>query len=154
MKLVQPLILLTLSILFITSCGKDEDESIVGTWKLKELDASACMVDDFPNPTFESTADGLCFEEDGQKLCVDLCLTFNENGTVTLMSTFDVEAGGIMFSESDTETGTWTENGSQIEICDEDNECVMVNRSSSGSINFSDFDEDLDCQVNWTLEKA
>ena len=147
-------LLYSLLCLFIfNSCGKDEQFQAEGKWNLTEFSTSGCADAEFENVTFNQTDDGLCFERDGQKACVDICLTLNADGTALFETTYALDAGGFVLSDRDELSGTWMLEGDILTLC-EDMECDAINiAQSDNKIVITDFDDDLECSVSLTLEK-
>lgn len=142
------------SIVLLSSCGKDDEFDPVGTWALVALSTSGCTDDEVNNLTFSfSDEDGLCVDQDGQTLCVDITFTFKADGTVDTDSRFVIDTGGIRLSETDMDSGTWTYLDGVLEICF-DGDCESINISgSSDRISLSQYDDDLECTFSISIER-
>ena len=142
------------SVFLISSCSKDDEFDPVGTWRLVDLETTGCNDADFNSLDFMFTNDdGLCAEQDNQSFCVDITFVFSGDGTVDINSKFNILAGGIMLSDMDMTTGTWTQTETSLEVC-ADNECQNISITASDDrITLSQYDEDLECTLTLVIEK-
>ena len=144
-------ILFTAFLLF-TSCGEEEGSdpgSLPGSYKIIKLVLSSC--DDPELNTNLDFSDSDCITELGIEFCLDGTLTLSQNGTLTASFTLDA----LGFSESTTESGTYTVEGNSITFCDNSNDCETGEIRDNGdeiTIKFPP-DED-DCVLTITAEKV
>lgn len=111
---------ITLILLTFSSCKKDEEQSIVGTWNLSSIDANEAI--DMNNDKIYNT--DVLKEVDG---CFDLIYEFKSNGTlvVTIKSSPESYQNGQLITditkcETETITGNWKidETNTKLTISD------------------------------------
>ena len=141
-----------ISFLMFTSCGEDEGNdpaSLSGSYKIIKLVLSNC--DDPDLNTNLDFSDNDCVTELGIEFCLDGTLTLSDNGTLT--ASFTLSALG--FSDSTTESGTYTVDGNSITFCDSSNDCEKGTiRDNGDEITISFPPDEDDCVLTITAEKV
>lgn len=117
------------------ACSDDDGDggggSIEGRWQMTFVETSDCN-DPADNTQFDLTTDN-CFEVFGVETCFDIVYQFNADGTYESIATTTTTALGQTTTDTDTEAGTYTVNGNNITICDDDNDCSMGQFTVSGN---------------------
>lgn len=106
---MKPLHLITLFIatFLLSSCSDDSSESIIGTWKLTNVEVlPGCNEPEIENFTVE---DG-CITVEGESSCITFI--FSEGDIAQLSSTFENE------TETFNLTYTYNEGSDVIRVCD------------------------------------
>lgn len=107
-------VLLCLSILFISSCGSDDhSDDIVGTWQLTLVGAFTCDNEE-DNFSINIETNNGCYIEDGEEVCLSGTVTITDSGNVTLLLESTIQ--GVTFPETTISTITVNEDDS-ITIC-------------------------------------
>lgn len=146
MKTLKLFTLLFVSV-FIFSCKKDDPKDLIlGEWKASKIVTSGCTdPTDNQNLTFTNG----CYTE--TLLGIELCLTLNFKNDGTYITTTKSTFLGTPSTE--TETGTYTIDGSNIKLCTGgscDNASFTV---SDKSLNIKGKDTDSGCNNDLTLIK-
>ncbi|WP_291728012.1 lipocalin family protein [Bernardetia sp.] len=124
MKKLNWLFLLLLSVVFLTSCGEDEEEQseenlgILGTWDLKSFQYSGSTQVDYGN----GFVVGNPFV--AEAINIDMSITFNDNNTYTTQGDYsiviapDIEDGDDLAITIDFqnffESGNWRREGNEL----------------------------------------
>ena len=130
-------ILYFFALVFIFSCGSDDDE-LAGTYRITSFTSSNCA-DPIENFDFDFSADDGCTTLLGEEVCGDGTLTLGEDGSFRYDLT--VTAVGQSFGYSGS--GSYTVDGNTITICDAD-ECetsTFTLGSGTITIRFSEADD-------------
>lgn len=141
-------LLVLLSLFFMTSCGEGEDQ-LIGKYVLTDIQFSGCLDPD--EATFQFDNGGLCITEDGVYGCLFFCLTFSENSLMVDISA--TEDGNEIFSLS--QSAAYDPESETIDFCLPDNTCDGITVSDDKKrIVFSGYDDDLECDFTFTMQKA
>ncbi len=132
----------------LSSCKKDDDNNIEGTWNATSITNTGC--DDAANDgTVDLTALTCAASPDN---CQEITYVFRGDGTYTIST--QVVALGFDFSVDDS--GTYSYDGSTLEICDADGaNCSSGSMTVDGDTATVDggVDTDTGCASTQTLTK-
>ncbi len=153
------LLVLSLFALPFTSCSSDDDSdddnnnnnssSIVGNWNVTRIITANC--DDPSDDSDLNLADEPCIEFFGIEVCTEIEMTFTSGGDLSFTSMVTTTGYG---TETDTEEGTYSVDGNNITICDEDGDCDTGTYSISGNtLNLSYSDPSDGCDSDITANK-
>ncbi len=145
MKVLFSLMILSL---FLSSCGSDDEDSIVGNWVIDTLNSTDC--DDPEDNIAAAFTDGeFCIEDGGESFCFGITINIAEGGNITFTTT------SILLGQTTTETDTYTytTEGNEITICISDSECSVSNYQLDGNnLSFAFIDED-GCNVSIAMSR-
>jgi len=130
MRKLFMLLVLPLSVLIITSCGSDDDDdsgsSIVGFWNATELTKSECAnPDDNGTETFEPGDATFSFGTGGDYtfVLIEGSMTETENGTYTISgSNIELCAAGATICEN----FQWSISGSELTLTGSEGDCSII----------------------------
>jgi len=131
------------------SCSSEEDSALLGSWNLVNIENIDCN-EFIDRVMVENTAMGVCLTATEGRICQDITITFNDDGTFTAqtISVFD-DGGDTLLPELEEGSGTWTQNGNTIESCDSDGDCVNLSLDGNQLILSTNDEDDLfDCREN------
>ncbi|MEM6320244.1 MAG: lipocalin family protein [Bacteroidota bacterium] len=137
-------------VVFLSSCGKDDNTNqLSGTYKITSLTSENCNDPD-DNINFQFDDDG-CFTEQNIEICIDGTWVFNDgNYTVT----FAIEADGFSIGGSESDSGTYTIEGSRATLCPMGEDCGTATiRFDGDTFTISDIDDDDGCDVTMVATK-
>lgn len=151
-RFIQFFVLSVFSLLLLSSCSDDDDntvESLSGKYVITKIEASGCS-DPEENFSFSgNTSNGVCEEEDGIEVCINICMTFT-NGSYT--TEYTISGAGFTYTAMDT--GTYDPTNSASIIC-VDGDCGNVEVKNGGDkFVFSGMDSDTGCSIEIEMEKA
>ncbi len=119
MDLKFTILAMTFVSLVLFSC-EDDSNRILGTWDYTLLEASGCT-DSNDNFSWIYGVDGYCEDMLGINTCTTKTITFDENGTFSILS--EISEGGI-FMETNSNNGIYFIENGTITICD-GSDCII-----------------------------
>ncbi len=142
---IIPFVCLFLS---LNSCKKEEEPpiiteaTIVGTWKVTNINSSQCTDVDFPDFSLD-VEQGECYEDQGDVLCIQATYRFTSS---TFNYSYEyIENGGT--PTLNVASGTYSYAGNIIELCLSDGTCRTGTASISGNrLNLRHENFTFDCQ--------
>ncbi len=148
---INQLFILLISLLLV-SCSGDDDATIAslsGKYIITKIEATGCNDPEEELSLSGSSNSGLCDMVDGEEICINVCITFND-GTYT--SEYSFSGGGFTFSSMDS--GTYDPGNNSSEICI-DGDCGSINVQDGGNkFVFTGSDPDTGCNLRMEMEKV
>jgi hypothetical protein len=123
------LLLLAALVLPFSSCNNDDEDdggggaspSVEGMWQISYLSNTNCT-DEYDNIVLDLT-DAPCFDFFGVESCFDIEMNFKADGSFVQTTTTEATFMGQTTTDTETEEGTYSINGSTITLCDSDGDC-------------------------------
>ena len=138
-----------MAFLLVISCGKDDEDLIVGEWKVASLTATNCFDSEdnmalvFSNGCLKQSVEGFDFE-----ICMKL--TFTSDGRYT----FETKTSFFGETETETESGTYSIDGNILRMCDGFGDCDEGEFSvTSSSLTFKSESSEDGCKTELRFVK-
>jgi len=136
--------------LLLFSCGSDdEEELLLGKYTITSLVTTNCDDPDL-NISLQGSSEGLCEEEDGEEVCLNICFTFTETN-FSFDFGFSVDGVSVGSFSGDSAYDPATED---FTFCPPDSDCSNIAVSNDkDEITISGTDED-NCQFTMVLRRS